>query len=62
MKKSILPPAPNPHVTADWGIEELDCKDVYFPDEPDLESLKLAEAKQAFQALGYRVLSAIHPR
>ena len=61
MKKSSSPSLPNPRASTNGLTEDLDYKDVYFPDEPDVGSLKLAEAKQAFEAFGYRVLATQKP-
>jgi len=49
------------HQADEPPFEELDYKDVYFLDEPDAESLKLTEARKAFEAFGYRVLAAQKP-
>jgi len=61
MKPRTLRSVAVEHQADEPPFEELDYKDVYFLDEPDPESLKLTEARQAFEAFGYRVLAAQKP-
>ena len=61
MKPRVLQSHSKEPWSGQQAFEDLDYKDVYFPDEPDVGSLKLAEAKQAFEAFGYRVLAAQKP-
>lgn len=61
MRKPSLPLLPAQGPTTNEPFEEMDYKDVYFLDESEAESQKLLEARQAFEAFGYRVLAAQKP-
>ena len=61
MKPRVIQSRATAHQADEPPFEELDYKDVYFLDESDAESQKLLEARQAFEAFGYRVLAAQKP-
>lgn len=42
-------------------IDEIDCKDVYFPDDPTGELAIRAQLKSAFEWAGFRVTRAEKP-